>query len=535
MLAPGSRSTPLALALVSHTGISTQIFHDERNAGFAALGVGVTTGVPAVVLCSSGTAAAHFYASVIEADASCIPMIVCTADRPPHLRDVAAPQTIDQTKLFGDAVRWFHDPGVPTAIPSSTWRALAARIVDETRRHSPGPVHVNLPFDEPLFGVPGDLPAPRSQRWSSTHLGSELSSTAVTELAQMFSQRRGVFIAGRRTPIEILRCAENLGWPIFADPRSGVRVSHDNVIAGFDALLRIPEMTRRYEPDIVVSIGEAPASKVLSQWLSSLECDIVQVHDDDKVKDPLHKVSHAYMCDTSHLFSRLCDENMSNVNGEWLTSWKNSDEIAQDVISKWTSHHWSEISVSRVLSQSMGRGSQLVVSSSMPIRDFEWFGDVLDNVDVFANRGANGIDGVVSTAIGAAVATQKTTYVLIGDVAFLHDSNSLLNLSTRGVDLRIVVTNNDGGSIFSFLPQAQHVENEQFEKIYGTPHGVVLASLCEAHNVRHVDVSSGEELRTALTNEGPIVIECRFDRGINVGLHDEVHRLVTDAVSANLA
>lgn len=535
MVAPGSRSTPMALALVGHQGISTQIFHDERNAAFAALGVGISSGKPAVVLCSSGTAAAHFYASVIEADASCVPMIVCTADRPPHLRDVAAPQTIDQIKMFGASVRWFHDPGVPTAIPSSTWRALAARVFDETQGHRPGPVHLNLPFDEPLFGVPGELPPPRPLRWSTTDSGSELSSTVVRDLSRRFSQRRGVFVAGSKVPRELLRSAEILGWPVFADPRSGVRIAHDNVIGGFDSLLRISELVESSQPELVVSIGEAPASKVLSQWLMSLDCEIIQIHDVDKVKDPLHRITHTYICDTVHLFSRLSEETMQPAPTEWLSGWKKSDVVAQTVFSSWMSKNWCEMSVSRTLSHTMLQGAQLVVSSSMPIRDFEWFGDVLDDVDVFANRGANGIDGVVSTAIGAALGTGKTTYVLIGDIAFLHDSNSLLGLAERGLDLRVVVTNNDGGSIFSFLPQAQHVEKREFEKIYGTPHGVDLASLCAAHRVKHIEVTSQSELESALSTVGPVVIECGFDRAVNVGQHEEVNRLVAEAVLGTTA
>lgn len=535
MVAPGSRSTPLALAVMRNPTISVEVFHDERTAGFAALGVGLATGVPAVVVCSSGTAAAHFFAPVIEASLSCVPMIVCTADRPPHLRDVGAPQTVDQTKMFGDAVRWFHDPGVPTAIPATTWRALASRTFDQTQGIHPGPVHLNLPFDEPLYGDATELPIARPKRWSRSVVGDVVSDPVVDECVALFAGRQGIFVAGKKTPSNLCDLAHKLGWPVFADPRSGVRHQHNNVIAAFDSLLRIPEMKQATYPDVVVCVGEPPASKVLSQWLASVDCDVVQLQEVDRVIDPLHRVSHRYVCDVQDLFARVLDQTPAAASGEWLNRWAVAEKLAQSVIDDWTGENWSEIAVSRTLSRAALDESQIMVSSSMPIRDCEWFGSYLQDVTVLSNRGANGIDGVMSTAIGAALATTQTTYVLIGDVAFLHDSNALLGLAIRGTDVRVVVTNNDGGSIFSFLPQAGLVTTDEFELMYGTPHGVKIESLCQAHGLVYHCVNSVDELMESLQHVGPIVIEARFDRGVNVGQHDAVNTAIQNAVMKAMA
>ena len=535
MVAPGSRSTPLAVALVRHGEISVEVFHDERVAAFAALGVGLATGVPAVVVCSSGTAGAHFYAAVIEADLSNVPMIVCTADRPPHLRDIAAPQTVDQTQMYGHCVRWFHDPGVPTAIPQSTWRAFASRAFNSSVGARPGPVHLNLPFDEPLYGEAEQLPPPRPQRWSSRQIAETFSESQAKILASVLSRTKGIFIAGKNSPLALRDLAVHLQWPIFADPRSGLRHSHDNVVVGFDALLRVDDIRTRWLPEIVVCVGEPPASKVLSQWTAQLDCDVVQLQPADNVIDPLHRVAVAFVGELDHVCSHVTTILSPRTDDTWVKQWKRADQAAQSVIESWTSQRWSEISVSRVLSLSLGEGSQLMLSSSMPIRDFEWFGGELGDVRVFSNRGANGIDGVISTAIGTAVATEKTTYVLIGDVALLHDANALIGLKVRNVDLCIVVVNNDGGSIFSFLPQAQFVVGDEFETLYGTPHGVSFEQLARAHGLAYLGVNSAQEMRAALKVGGPIIIEASFRRDVNVGQHNDLHSRVVDEMKKIMA
>ncbi|CAB4659414.1 unannotated protein [freshwater metagenome] len=529
IVAPGSRSTPLALAVMRAPEISVQVFHDERSAGFAGLGIGLSTGVPAVVLCSSGTAGAHFYAAIIEAHLSNVPLIVCTADRPPHLRDISAPQTIDQTKMFGDAVRWFHDPGVPTESTSETWRALASRVFISTLGARPGPVHLNLPFDEPLFGEPLALPEARDHEWSLRVRGNNWSESDIKLFSQSCSGKTGVFVAGKGTPATLLQLAEQLSWPIFADPRSGLRREHPNVIIAFDPILRAERFVSVANPEVIVHVGEAPASKVLSQWTRKSHAPVLHLGESETVVDPLHRVAISFVGNLGE-FCALAAAGAHSCDAEWLTRWKKADVVASNVIETWVAQHWSEISVSHTVSRVLLAGSQCVVSSSMPIRDLEWFGGAMTDVVVHSNRGANGIDGVVSTAVGVALGSGATTFLLIGDIACIHDSNGMWDMKRRDVDVRIVVTNNDGGAIFSFLPQAREVDAEVFEKIYGTPHGVSFASLAHAHGIKYCAVTSVQELDAACQELGPILIEARFERSADVAQHEDLNAAVIRAL-----
>jgi 2-succinyl-5-enolpyruvyl-6-hydroxy-3-cyclohexene-1-carboxylate synthase len=240
--------------LARNESIEVHVFHDERSASFAALGIGSASGFPSVLLCTSGTAATHFHGAVVEAHQSDVPMIVCTADRPPELREVGAAQTIDQTHLFGSAVRWFHDPGVPSRDAASTWRSLAARTVQAAVGVRPGPVHLNLPFREPLTGDVVDMPASREKKWSEViRLGSS-ETQEVSEIVKTISGRRGVIVAGRGASRDVLSLAEALGWPVFADAVSGVREKNISVVVGFDAILRSEAFASSHVPEVVLRI-----------------------------------------------------------------------------------------------------------------------------------------------------------------------------------------------------------------------------------------------------------------------------------------
>ena len=528
VIAPGSRSTPLALALVSRTEIESHVFHDERTASFVALGVGLTSGTPAVVLCSSGTAATHFHAAVVEAHQSNVPMIVCTADRPPELRDVAAPQTIDQTNLYGSAVRWFHDPGVPAEEAAGSWRSLAARAFESSTGPRPGPVHLNLPFREPLTGVVGPLPAPlpvRGVRHPVDH------DDSVGELSRLLSGRRGVVVAGRdirRTGSarsSVLDLAAALGWPVLGDPRSGGRCT----VARADPILRSTKFADSHLPEVVLRIGEMPASKVLSQWVVRSGAEIVQIQPTAMPVEPEHRNGRMWVGDAERICVRVAAE-VAPCPAEWLEDWTTAQDAAEAAMER-SLATWSEPSCARTVTVALSGADVLVVSSSMPIRDVEWFGHRTD-ATVLSNRGANGIDGVVATGVGAALASGRRTVVHIGDVALVHDSSSFVGLGARGLDIAIVVTNNDGGSIFSFLPQAGVVPHADFEKIYGTPHGTDFSHLAAAHGIAHVAVADADELRSALGRKGPILIEARFDRGANVAAHEAINSAVVAAVDA---
>jgi 2-succinyl-5-enolpyruvyl-6-hydroxy-3-cyclohexene-1-carboxylate synthase len=507
------------------------VFHDERSASFAALGIGSASGFPAVLLCTSGTAATHFHGAVVEAHQSDVPMIVCTADRPPELRDVGAAQTIDQTQLFGTSVRWFHDPGVPSRDAASTWRSLAARTVQAAVGVRPGPVHLNLPFREPLTGEVVDMPQSREKKWSDVIRIGSSESQDLSPITKMLSGRRGVIIAGRGASRDVLSLSESLGWPIFADAVSGVREQNDSVVIGFDAILRSELFASSHVPEFVLRIGAPPASKVLAQWVKKNECRVVQLRSSEMVTDPDHAVEFTVVGDVATT-TRLLATSTTSCDKAWISDWSDAEAVAQKVMTGWTLENFSEPSVSRTVTSAMQVGSHLVVSSSMPIRDVEWFGTTTAGVTVHSNRGTNGIDGVISTAVGVAISTRARVTVLIGDVACLHDSNGLWALNRRDVDLTIVVTNNDGGSIFSFLPQAQIVSNSDFELLYGTPHGATFEHLAATHGIPYERVISVKELEITLQRGGTRLIEVPCDRFLNVSQHEELQLAVVSAVEA---
>ncbi|MCU1399435.1 MAG: 2-succinyl-5-enolpyruvyl-6-hydroxy-3-cyclohexene-carboxylate synthase [Acidimicrobiales bacterium] len=542
VVAPGSRSTPLALALAARTELELDVFHDERSAAFAALGIGLDTGVPAILLCTSGTAAAHFHAAVVEAHQSAVPMLVCTADRPPELCDVGAPQTIDQTRLYGAAVRWFHDPGVAAAEASGTWRSMASHAFASSTGLWPGPVHLNLPFREPLVGTAGELPPRRLAGRSATSSAVTPALADIADIAAMISGRRGVIVAGRGggDPFVVAELALALGWPVMADVRGGLRLGRWSgaaadggvVVAAFDDILRSAVFAGAHSPEVVIRLGEAPASKVLGQWLSALDAVQVHVSSLPTWSDADGVIDRHVTADVSVVCGALA-EKAEVVDGAWLADWMAAERIAQTEIDSVLGAQdvaLSEPCVARSLARSLPQGANLVVSSSMPIRDVEWYADRVGDARVFANRGANGIDGVVATATGIALATQAPTFVLIGDVAFLHDSSSLTALAARSVDLRIVLVDNDGGGIFSFLPQSAALERDRFELLFGTPHGTDLRALAAAHGLPVERVATVAELVASIEQPGPRVTLVRSDRAANVEVHDAVHRAVVAAL-----
>ncbi len=535
VVAPGSRSTPLAIALTARAELRVHVHHDERSASFLALGLGLATGRPAVLLCTSGTAAAHFHAAVIEAHQAEIPLIVCTADRPPELRDVSAPQTIDQDHLYGPAVRWFCDPGVPDDGMRTTWRSLAARAVDDASGPRPGPVHLNLPFRDPLVGEPGELPPgrPDGWPWHATTTGPvQLAAPELDALVALIDRQRGLIVAGAGAgdPIAVHWLAGAAGWPVLADPRSGCRVPEATTVGAFDALLRHSGFAADHTPAVVLRLGQPPASKVLNQWLAASDARQVEVAATPAWIDPEHSAAVRVVADPSEVCIAL-EKRITGATGTpWLARWQHAEGRAQAAIDAVLAAHPepTEPGVARALLAALAPGATLVASSSMPIRDLEWYGAPRDGVRVLANRGANGIDGVVSTAVGAALGTGAPTALLIGDIALLHDSNGLLGLGRRDVDLTIVVIDNDGGGIFSFLPQAALLPPERFEQLFGTPHGVDPSALAAVHGIPTTD---WDGLAEALKEgRGARLVHVRTDRAANVAVHDEINRAVIAAL-----
>ena len=544
VVSPGSRSSPLALALAaaaSERRLRLHVQLDERSAGFMALGLGLATGRAAVVVTTSGTAAVELHPAVVEAHHARVPLVACTADRPPELRDVGAPQTIDQTRLFGPAVRWFADPGPPVEELAHTWRSLASRAVIEATGPPPGPVQLNLAFREPLVASAGPLPAgrPGGRPWHDVvPAPARADHDGVASVASRLRRRIGVVVAGAgiERPEGVLVLAHTLGWPVLADPRSRCRLPDPAVVAHADAIVRAagPELY----PEVVLRLGEPPASRVLSDWVTASGATEVVVHAVGGWSDPSRTAAVTVATEPG----RWCLELAAACEGHapatpWAARWRTAQERAAAAIAGVLAGHPepTEPAVARDVLAALPEDATLVVSSSMPVRDLEWYAEPREGVRVLANRGANGIDGVVSTAVGAALAGGPTA-ALVGDLAFLHDSNALLGLGRRGVDLVVVVVHNDGGGIFSFLPAADLVPAERFEQLFGTPHGVDPAALAAAHGIATTVVDARAELVPtvveAVAARGARVVVVRTDRAANVALHRELHDAVAEAVAS---
>ena len=503
VVAPGSRSTPLALALNARPEVRMHVFHDERAAAFCALGVGLASGRPAVVLTTSGTAATHLHAAVVEADLSFVPLLVCTADRPPELRDVGAPQAIEQAHLYGRFVRWFFDPGVADEAMRESWRSIAARAVATTTGNPPGPVHLNLPFRDPLVGDAGSLPEGRA--------GAAPWTTRAADAPTL------VNVPGGRTLV-IGAAPGDCGFPLIADARCGVE--GPNVILHADAILRSVSLT----PDVIVRMGPQPASRVVNEWAAASGAYEIVVG--PGWPDPSHTAAQ--------IAGRV---SLGTPDADWMAQWRAASDAAAGAVQELLDDPAtiSEPFVARTLLRSMPAGSELVVASSMPVRDLEWYGMPRADMRVHANRGANGIDGTISTAIGVAVASKRPTAVLLGDVAFLHDSTALVGIMQRAIDLTIVVLDNDGGGIFSFLPQAGMLGDDTFEQLFGTPHGVSPEALAAAHGIASLTIDDPEAfapaIQSAMVSGGVQLVAVRTDRNENVKVHQQLNDVVARALT----
>ena len=351
----------------------------------------------------------------------------------------------------------------------------------------------------------------------------------VAELAAMLNQPRGLIVAGAGVDdvAAVGALAAVLQWPVLSDPRSGCR-HLPQAVSCFDSLLRTASFAGAHCPTAVLHLGEAPASKVLGQWLQASGAVHVQVHSQQRIIDPLGIVTERVYGQPSTVCNELVPLVGGATDAEWLTDWTVADARAQAVIGGVVDESLSEPTVARVLS---GVDAHLVVSSSMPVRDIEWFGQAGVRTVVYSNRGANGIDGVIATGIGVAVGTGEPTVAYLGDVAFCHDQSSLTALAGRGLPLTIVVTDNDGGGIFSFLPQATTLAADRFEQLFGTPHGTDLIALAAAHGLAGVTACSVDELRASLADPAVRVVRVATDRAENVRVHDRLHAAVAAALA----
>jgi 2-succinyl-5-enolpyruvyl-6-hydroxy-3-cyclohexene-1-carboxylate synthase len=360
------------------------------------------------------------------------------------------------------------------------------------------------------------------------------SARSLRKLKKALNSRNGVIIAGPENyRVEsILRLAETLSWPVLADPRSGARVPSKFVVAAADSILRDEDFAKKLRPQVVLRFGTLPASKVVNSWLASSGAKQIVITTTPTLADPdqlcsLHIVGEIdELC--AELVSARSNEQSKRDDSSWLDLWGTAETSAQKSINAALADEpgLSEPGVARALYGLLPEASNLVVSSSMPIRDVEWFAAPRTGLRVYANRGANGIDGVVSTAVGIALATRQPTTLLIGDIALLHDVNGLISLVSREIDLRIVVIDNNGGGIFSFLPQAQALELTKFEKIFGTPHGVNLKMVAQAHQIDTHEVANMSDFAEVLSQRGPWLARVVTDRQENVKVHERINQMV---------
>ena len=532
VLAPGSRSAPLALALheAEESGrLRLHVRIDERSASFLGLGLAKRSGRPVALVCTSGTAAANFHPAVVEAHESGVPLVVVTADRPPELRDTGANQTVDQVKLYGTAVRWSTEIGVPENRPGMVayWRSLVSRAWGVARAPSPGPVHLNAAFREPL--VPdGDETWCEPLDGDVTGAWTKVRAATPGSVLHVPPTRRGVLVVGdgASNVKRYVAAASMAGWPVLAEPNGNARYG-DHALSSHHFLLGVPEFVERHRPEVVVTLGKPGLSRPLLSLLRRAEEHIVLSPDLARWPDPVRSATQVAQ-----------EVEIPVVSGDdaWLKSWRAADLAAAAAVDEVLDGvtEVTEPRLARDLVAGLPGGSLLFTAASMPIRDLDQVMRPRRGIRIMANRGASGIDGLVSTAIGAALAHSGRSFALLGDLAFLHDQNGLIVGPHDPLpDLAIVVVNNRGGGIFSLLPQG--ALPGPFERVFGTPHQVDLEAVAAAHGVPYRLLEAAGDLPKAMAGEGLRIVEARTDRAANAVLHAEMRKAAHAAVRAVLA
>ena len=544
--APGSRCTPIVLSLAREPGIHAWSHIDERSAGFFALGAAKRSGRPVAVTCTSGTAAANLAPAVIEARHARVPLIVLTADRPPELRDVGAGQTIDQLKLYGDAVKWFFEVGVAEATPGALRfiRTLACRAYWTAMYGPPGPVQLNFPLREPLV-LDSPLPEDSTGRDDGRPYVALDPPVESVPTGGRHPVGRVVIVAGAdRDAIagrELAGFAARAAIPLLADPLSGARQG-SAAIAHYDLLLRDPEFAAAHRPDFVIRTGDLSTSKPLRAWLAGLDAAQIAIDPDGAWHDPDAVVGLRVRAPVRALLDGLTAGEVVPLEPAWLAAWQAADATAGQALSDVLGSQLSEPLVARSLGEWLDASVTLFVASSMPIRDVELYLPAREGGPrVLSNRGANGIDGTVSSAFGAAATAEGPVVLLVGDVALAYDVGGLMAARRLRVPLTIVLLNNDGGGIFHFLPVAG--ESDAFEEHVATPHGLDFAHAAALYGCGFERPGSLDELRAAIERSiagsaatiaggATTIIEVRTDRVENLALHRRAADAALAAVRA---
>jgi 2-succinyl-5-enolpyruvyl-6-hydroxy-3-cyclohexene-1-carboxylate synthase len=574
VICPGSRSTPLAMAFAAQSAIRTWMHVDERSAAFFGLGMAKQLRQPVALLCTSGTAAANFLPALVEATLSHVPLLVLTADRPHELRDNGAPQSIDQNRLYGTYAKWFVEVALPEATDAAFRyiRTIADRAVAAAQAIPSGPVHLNFPFREPLTPepIPEQPLPPVEQRnliaWQGrpdnapyidvhdSPPGTPDNITIGNVLGMIDEAKRGLIIAG---PIDdptlvnpLVRLAQFLGYPILADPLSQLRYgadTRDMVLTSYDAFLRINSFVESVQPELIIRFGAMPTSKALLLYLKRYASSpLVVIDGNNGWEEPtqlasqlIHTNPTAFCEDLLNaLYETQTDGAKPSVASQaWLSLWQETDKITQQALQN-AIYDFKEIFEGRVFSELanlLQDSTTLYIGNSMPVRDLDtFFWSSEQSVRIMGNRGANGIDGVISSALGAsAVAGYEPTVLVLGDLSFFHDLNGLLAARLHQLNLTIILINNDGGGIFSFLPQADYPEH--FEQLFGTPTDLDFRLVVEMYGGRFQRVGNWEVfhkvVNQGLHTSGIDVIEIRAERTSNVKMHRQLWEIVQKAIA----
>ncbi|PSP17697.1 MAG: 2-succinyl-5-enolpyruvyl-6-hydroxy-3-cyclohexene-1-carboxylic-acid synthase [Cyanobacteria bacterium QS_8_64_29] len=536
IVCPGSRSGPLAVAFAQHPHIEAIPILDERSAAFFALGWAKRARRPAVLVCTSGTAGAHFYPAAIEASESQVPLLALTADRPPELRHCHAGQAIDQQKLYGAYPRWQAELALP-GTDSALLRYLRQTLLQAVRRSLlpvPGVVHLNVPFREPLAPVPADPPLEDLPNPDTFFSGVAPPPRSVAEpepaLPMERWQRceRGLIIAGVAQPPDpqaysaaIARLARALGWVVLAEGLSPLRnhAGHQpELVSTYDSILRQPQWARDLAPAMVIQAGALPTSKVLRQWMSDAQPQRWVVDPSADNFDPLHGHSEHFPISIERLAAAVAERAPAPAATEpspYSRQWQQAEAHCRQQLDRAlaATETLFEGKVAWLLAQSLPPATPLLVANSTPVRDVEWFWPPnARGIRPFCNRGANGIDGTLSTALGLAH-RQLPSALLTGDLALLHDTNGWLQRNRWVGHLTVVAIANGGGGIFEGLPIAGF--EPPFEDYFATPQPVALADLCAAYGVVHERIASWQRLQEALNplpETGLRVLEVPTDR-----------------------
>jgi len=541
VISPGSRSTPLTMALARHDAVEAMPVLDERSAGFFALGLARQTRQPVVLVCTSGSAGAHWLPALIEARESGTPLIALTADRPPELRECASGQTIDQAHLFGRYATWYHELAVPA--PGMELLAYLRQALRQAwdRATRDGPVHLNVPFRDPLPPVPdgGDAPALEST-WSDeffAELTAPEVSAAQLKIRQKVTMTRGLIVAGPAQPdnpvayaAAVHQLAQASGWPILADALSPLRhhAAPEGVVvvAAYDALLRHEKVRAELTPRYVIGLESWPTSKVLREFLTTSQAETLLVSPRPGSRDALQGKTREITADVTSLVI----DSTAIADASYRDAWQQAEVKAAATLAQALAdpvHDGFEGALVPALAAGLPAGAALVVANSMPVRDVEYFWPANDRgVEVFFSRGANGIDGTLSTALGVAH-RGKPTVLLTGDLALLHDTNGWLLASEFVGSLTVVLVNNAGGGIFGHLPVADF--EPPFERFFATPQSVDFSKLAAAYGVAHQRVAGAEALRSALATlpAGIRLLEIATDRKSDAATRKRILRDAT--------